>query len=154
MSFWTALKLSGMNIATKKWRTTLTAFASSIGIIGIALILSLSNGFDKQISTFESNTVAGYPIMILKSASDIDTTKMKDKRNEMMGIGDDSDKFPAEKKIYPYDEDTEKMKHKNVLTEDYMKYIEKIPDSLLAGVSTTRLVNMNILKCTIVLVAP
>lgn len=58
MSFFTALKLSGKNIATKKWRTGLTAFASSIGIIGIALILSLSNGFDKQISSYETGALS------------------------------------------------------------------------------------------------
>ncbi len=50
MNFLTALKLSGNNIVTKKWRTALTAFASSIGIIGVALVLSLSNGFNKQIN--------------------------------------------------------------------------------------------------------
>ena len=53
MSFMEALYLSFNNIMTKKGRTLITAFASSIGIIGIALILSLSNGFDLQIDKFE-----------------------------------------------------------------------------------------------------
>ena len=53
MSFLTALKLSFNNIKTKKGRTFLTAFASSIGVIGISLILSLSNGMDKQIDKYE-----------------------------------------------------------------------------------------------------
>ncbi|MEG2351402.1 MAG: ABC transporter ATP-binding protein, partial [Bacilli bacterium] len=53
MNFITALKLSLNNVFTKKGRTVLTSFASSIGIIGIALILSLSNGFNKQINKFE-----------------------------------------------------------------------------------------------------
>ena len=53
MSFFTALSLSFNNLMTKKTRTILTAFAGSIGIIGIALILSLSNGFDKQIDKYE-----------------------------------------------------------------------------------------------------
>ena len=64
MSFITALNLSLRNIITKKGRTLLTAFASSIGIIGIALILSLSNGFDKQIEKFENDTLTNYPITI------------------------------------------------------------------------------------------
>ncbi|MEG1066959.1 MAG: ABC transporter ATP-binding protein, partial [Erysipelotrichaceae bacterium] len=64
MSFFTALKLSYKNICTKKGRTALTAIASSIGIIGIAIILSLSNGFKKQIDTFESNTLYNFPIII------------------------------------------------------------------------------------------
>ena len=58
MGFGTALKLSYKNIRTKLFRTLLTSFASSIGIIGIALILSLSNGFDKQIAKFESDTLS------------------------------------------------------------------------------------------------
>ncbi len=64
MGFGTALKVSGKNIRTKLFRTTLTSFASSIGIIGIALILALSNGFNKQIAEFESSTLSGFPIMI------------------------------------------------------------------------------------------
>ena len=79
MNFFTALKLSGKNIATKKWRTTLTAFASSIGIIGIALVLSLSNGFDKQISSIESDTLSGFPIMISQSTSEIDMSARREK---------------------------------------------------------------------------
>ena len=57
MNYLTALKLSFNNIKTKKGRTLITAFASSIGIIGIALILSLSNGFKLQIDKFEKDTL-------------------------------------------------------------------------------------------------
>ena len=64
MSFFTALYLSLNNIKTKKGRTLLTAFASSIGIIGISLILSLSNGFSKQIDKFERDTSDAMPIVI------------------------------------------------------------------------------------------
>ncbi len=96
MSFLTALKLSGMNIRTKKWRTFLTAFASSIGIIGIALILSLSNGFDKQIDIFESDTLSGFPIMITQKAAEVDINSMmehsKEMRKEMSGDGEDRGK--------------------------------------------------------------
>ena len=62
MNFKTALHLSLNNIRTKKGRTILTAFASSIGIIGISLILSLSNGFDKQIDTFEKKMPQTYQL--------------------------------------------------------------------------------------------
>ena len=64
MNYLTALKLSFNNIKTKKGRTLLTAFASSIGIIGIALILSLSNGFKLQIDKFEKDTLSQAPIII------------------------------------------------------------------------------------------
>ena len=66
MSYRTALKLSANNIKSKKGRTFLTAFASSIGIIGIALILALSNGFDKKIAEFESDALSALPLMITR----------------------------------------------------------------------------------------
>ena len=64
MSFLTALSLSMNNLMTKKGRTILTAFAGSIGIIGIALIMSLSNGVQEYINNVEEETLASYPITI------------------------------------------------------------------------------------------
>ncbi|WP_291626778.1 ABC transporter ATP-binding protein/permease [Clostridium sp.] len=151
MSFFTALKLSGMNIRTKKWRTFLTAFASSIGIIGIALILSLSNGFDRQIDIFESDTLSGFPIMISQKAAEVDINTMmehsKEMRKEMLGEEEvDSSKYPDTDVIYPYNSKENTFIHTNKLTEEYVKYIEDIDDTLLSGISFTRLVNMNFLK--------
>lgn len=73
MSFFTALSLSFNNLLTKKGRTFLTAFAGSIGIIGIALILSLSNGVQRYISRIEEDTLSSYPITIEESTLDIGT---------------------------------------------------------------------------------
>lgn len=148
MSFFTALKLSGMNIKTKKWRTFLTAFASSIGIIGIALILSLSNGFDKQIDMFETDTLSGFPIMINQTATEIDVNDMKSQRNKMLGLDKEEGKYPDSEVVYPYNAEENRRIHKNNLTEDYVKYIENIDKSLLSGLGYTRLVNMNLLKIT------
>lgn len=71
MSLWTALSLSFNNLRTKKARTILTAFAGSIGIIGIALILSLSNGMNNYIQSVEENTLSEYPVQIQGSGVDI-----------------------------------------------------------------------------------
>ena len=71
MSFKTALTLSMNNLLTKKGRTILTAFAGSIGIIGIALILSLSNGIQKYIDKVEEETLSSYPISIQKESIDM-----------------------------------------------------------------------------------
>ena len=71
MSFLTALKLSGNNLRTKLTRTILVAIAGSIGIIGIALILSMSNGFQTFIDTTEENALAEYPIEISESSTDM-----------------------------------------------------------------------------------
>ena len=71
MSFATALRLSLNNLMTKKGRTLLTAFAGSIGIIGIALILSLSNGVQNYIKKIEEDTLSSYPITIEESTVDM-----------------------------------------------------------------------------------
>ena len=71
MSFFTALSLSLKNLMTKKTRTILTSFAGSIGIIGIALILSVSQGFQSYVDTIERDTVSGYPITINETVMDM-----------------------------------------------------------------------------------
>ena len=68
MSLLTSLSLSFNNLRTKKTRTLLVAFAGSIGIIGIALILSLSNGVNKYIKDTEEETLSEYPIEISKDS--------------------------------------------------------------------------------------
>ena len=73
MSFFTALNLSLNNLMTKKGRTLLTAFAGSIGIIGIALILSLSNGVQEYIDKVEEDTLSSYPIAIQEESVDMST---------------------------------------------------------------------------------
>ena len=71
MSLLTALSLSFNNLLTKKGRTLLTAFAGSIGIIGIALILSLSNGINEYITKTEEETLSSYPLVIEKESVDM-----------------------------------------------------------------------------------
>lgn len=71
MSFLTSLSLSFNNLKTKKGRTILTAFAGSIGIIGIALILSLSNGVNRYIQDIEEETLSEYPLQIQSSGFDM-----------------------------------------------------------------------------------
>ncbi len=71
MKFFTALRLSLNNLMTKKGRTLLTSFAGSIGIIGIALILSISNGVQNYINRVEEDTLSSYPITIDESTVDI-----------------------------------------------------------------------------------
>ncbi|CDA15807.1 MAG: ABC transporter ATP-binding protein/permease [Clostridia bacterium] len=71
MNFFTALSLSLNNLMTKKGRTILTSFAGSIGIIGIALILSLSNGVQKYINRVQEDTLSSYPISIEESTVDM-----------------------------------------------------------------------------------
>lgn len=141
MNFFTALRLSGKNIATKKWRTSLTAFASSIGIIGIALILSLSNGFDQQINNFESNTLAGFPIMISQRTMEVDI-------NSFMKQSQNSNKMenPASGVIYPYEYNKNNRIHHNTISDDYIDFLELIDASLLSGIAYVRPINLNLLR--------
>ena len=81
MSFFTALALSTNNLMTKKARTILTAFAGSIGIIGIALIMSLSNGIQLYIDKIQKDTLASYPITI--QAESMDMTSLM---TSLMGV--------------------------------------------------------------------
>ena len=71
MSFFTALALSTNNLLTKKARTILTAFAGSIGIIGIALIMSLSNGIQNYIDKVQEDTLSSYPVTIQAESYDM-----------------------------------------------------------------------------------
>lgn len=137
MSFITALNLSLRNIITKKGRTLLTAFASSIGIIGIALILSLSNGFDKQIEKFENDTLTNYPITISKGTME--------NTEEAMSLFTNTDgKYSDEKYIYKQKIDLEKMTHINNIDDDYLNYLDSIDKNLIDGISYTRLSVMGI----------
>ncbi len=72
MSYLTALSLSFNNLLTKKGRTILTAFAGSIGIIGIAMILSLSDGFRNYIKSVEEDTLSTYPLVITDESVDME----------------------------------------------------------------------------------
>lgn len=101
MSFKMACSLSLNNLMTKKARTFLTSFAGSIGIIGIALIMSLSHGMQSYIDQMENDTMASYPIEIQANSSDMSTLM-----TTMMGMKKESKKH-NDSKIYsrPYVED-------------------------------------------------
>ena len=83
MSLKTALSLSLNNLMTKKGRTILTAFAGSIGIIGIALILSLSNGVSDYITKVQEETLTSYPLTIQESSVDI-TSTVAERRKDIL----------------------------------------------------------------------
>lgn len=89
MSFLTSLSLSFNNLKTKKGRTILTSFAGSIGIIGIALILSLSNGANIYIKSVEEDTLSEYPLQIQSSGIDMSSLLMgAHNNNEEQKTGD------------------------------------------------------------------
>lgn len=143
MSFFTALKLSGKNISTKKGRTALTAFAASIGIIGIALILSLSSGFKIQIDQFQSNALAEFPIIISQTAMSMDAETLE----QMQGMITKAkqEQYPDTNEVYLYDSTKQTIAHTNVFTQEYVDYIEKIDPEICRSIGYTRMVGMNLI---------
>lgn len=142
MNFRTALKLSFNNIKTKKGRTLLTAFASSIGIIGIALILSLSNGFKIEVDNFEKNTLSQAPVIISTQAMTMSEETVSQIKKE------DSPKYPKEEKVYALEDVMETFLHTNILSDEYIEYVKKLDTSLLSGVSYQQATNFNIITKT------
>lgn len=137
MSLLTALSLSLNNIKTKKGRTLLTSFAASIGIIGISLVLALSNGFQIQIDDFEKNTLTQMPIYITPEATDL--------KSEMaLELGNGEDEYPSDNIIKKY-QYTVANAHKNKITSDYINYINSINNDYLNGIGYGYNANMNVI---------
>ena len=141
LSYLSAIHLSFNNIKTKKGRTFLTAFAASIGIIGIALILSLSNGFQLQIDKFEKSTLSQMPITISSQAMQMDESTLEE---QMQSNNEKKDKYPSEKVVKPTETIMEKMVHKNNITSDYLEYINNIDKNLLSGISFLKKTGLNL----------
>ncbi len=134
MSFFTALALSRNNLLTKKGRTFLTSFAGSIGIIGIALILSLSHGVQLYIDSVERSTLSSYPITIQQET--IDFSNMM---SSMMGMNEVDRSEREENRVYTNSISTEMVK--TMLSEmqtnnlkAFKAHIESNPDNILDSV--------------------
>ena len=141
MNFLAALKLSFGNIRTKKGRTFLTAFASSIGIIGIALILSLSNGFNIEVENFEQDSLSQSPIMITNQAMQMDESTL----SELTGKSE-IEKYPSDKKVYAQDDLKDTIVHTNKITKDFVNYLDDMDMSNVSGISYVKGTNINLVN--------
>lgn len=137
MSYWNAIKLSFTNIMTKKGRTILTAFASSIGIISIAVVLAISNGFQKQINTTMSKALAKYPISISQTATDMNSMNERNESNKNVK----NRGYVTAKK-----DQSEQAQHTNKITQKYVNYVKKINPSYANNISYQRGVTLNLLS--------
>ncbi len=100
MSFLTALSLSFKNLLTKKGRTLMTAFAGSIGIIGIASILSLANGVNEYIANVEENTLSEYPLQIEDQGFDMTSLMTMGSSSSDQSSGDSSSNSDSDKPVH------------------------------------------------------
>ena len=141
----TALNLSFNNIRTKKGRTFLTAFASSIGIIGIAVILSLSSGFRTTIDDFQTDAMAQFPIVISRQSAEVDMAAMMEQHTQM--LEDQDEEAPPEEIILTDPDSTIKM-HTNRFTGEYLQYLKNIDPKICSSIGYTRIVSMNMVRKT------
>ncbi|MCL2559597.1 MAG: ABC transporter ATP-binding protein/permease [Turicibacter sp.] len=144
MSFFTALKLSGKNIATKKWRTALTAFASSIGIIGIALIMSLSNGLQAHIDNFQEDSLAEFPIMIIRDAFDMSEETIGDMQDRAEAL--DAQRFTEAQHIYLFEPDLSNIFHTNIFTDEFLTHMQSVDPEIVSSIGYLRFIGMNLLR--------
>ncbi len=123
MSFFTALSMSLQNIRTKKGRTALTSIAASFGIIGVALVLALSNGFNEYVSRVESETASTLPVTV-------SSYTVKYQSIDPSGYNQ-STKFPSDEEIYPYismNNNQNMTISYNNFSEKYFNYLKKLRD--------------------------
>ena len=124
MSFWTALSLSFNNLMTKKGRTLLTSFAGSIGIIGIGLIMSLSNGVQDYITRVENDTMADYPIELKDNTMDMSVmmSAMMDMQDETEASEMEDGKITTSKMVESILDSISSSKTNNLA--EFKKYLE------------------------------
>lgn len=146
MKFKTALKLSARNISTKKGRTILTALASSIGIIGIALILSLSNGFQIQIDKYQGNALNEFPIVISRMMTVVDEEQAQENMQNFKDMLTGEREFADTDYATLKDEPMQNSMHTNNFSDDFMKYINSVDPEVCNSIGYTRTVSMNVLK--------
>lgn len=123
MSFFTAFGLSARNLITKKGRTIATAIAGSIGIIGVALVLALSNGFNAYIADMQTSMLASYPVTVSQTTVDLDTTI-----SNMENGGARLEEFPDGNKLIINVDKGMMTYHYNRITPEYLEYLDGMPE--------------------------
>jgi len=149
MSFFTALHLSLNNIKTKKGRTLLTSFASSIGIIGIALILALSNGFQNQVVMYEHQVSDAMPVVISATKMNLDANSMSSLISSETGMTKTSteDDFTNSNIIKTEQvNDIYSASTINPITTDFMNYLNNINEEYVSAMLINNSVEANLIQ--------
>lgn len=137
MSIWTAFGISLKNLFTKKARTILTALGSSIGIIGIALVLALSNGFSIYIGNMQRDTLSTLPISIGETVLMTNLSDIAESIGGSESVSDDG-------KIPSYIPSTNPSYHNNKITQDYVDYVKNTDTKLYNFISFNYNQNFNL----------
>ena len=140
MSYYQAIRTSFKNLITKKGRTVVTAFAGSIGIIGVAIVLALSTGMTNYVGQVESDSLAGVPIVINQTV--MTSSFGPSGRPDSIESGE----FPEEDIIYSYDSIAETIMHTNILDDQLVSYLENMDPTLYTSISYTTSMIVNMVK--------
>ena len=148
MSIGTSFRLSLKNLFTKKGRTFMTAFAGSIGIIGIALVMSISNGFNIYMEDMQRDMLGQFPVSIMQ-----EHMNMEGMMSPPQFTPNDKDKFPSDGVITVPDASDSNINdmisqvfHYNKITQEYMDYMAAMPKEYYAELSYKYAMNMNLLS--------
>jgi putative ABC transport system permease protein len=137
MSFGTALKTSANNLLTKKGRTLITALAGSIGIIGIALVLSISEGMNIYVRALQSDTLAGFPITVTPSIRQFGPPD----------IANPSDlDYPDTTIITEYN--SAPPEHRNNISDEFVDYLQAMPNEFYNAITYSRAMSMRVISRT------
>lgn len=129
MSYSTAIKLSFKNLMTKKGRTLMTSIAGSIGIIGVCLVLAISNGFTNYVNDLQQTVLAGYPVQIAQETFNL--TEMIQAVMDGTASNNTLEQYPDDKFIIQYDPSIRMDKYKvyNDFGQDYIDYVNKVKEN-------------------------
>lgn len=141
MSFFTAFGLSWRNLITKKGRTIATSVAGSIGIIGVALVLALSNGFNGYIEDMQTSMLAHYPVTVSQITMDMDTMM-----ENMEGSSAKLEQFPDGNKVIIKNRSTLAAYHFNRITKEFVDHVKTIPNDLVVDVTFDYSQNLNVIS--------
>ena len=144
MTYITAIKTSFKNLLTKKGRTLLTAFAGSIGIIGIALVLSISTGMRAYTDSLQSDALAGFPITINQV---VETDQFGPPPGTPLGDPIENE-FPDGNTLYAYDSDASSSIHINVIDDNFMDYLNQMNPEYFNSISYSRSIALNVVDQT------
>lgn len=144
MSYIAALSSSFKNLVTKKTRTFITMVAGSIGIIGIALVLAISNGMNDTVNTVQSDTLSGFPITINERVSA--SINDNDGPPEFIAPGEASEQaFTDEPVLYANDPVASQAIHTNIFTDDFLDYLDAMDSTLYNSISYTSNLELNVI---------
>lgn len=141
-----ALKLAARDMSNKKMRTFIYMLISSVGIIGIAIVISLITGFEQKINDYEKNTLADFPIVIDDVYDNLDIYTQIGEIKNIQKYNDKFELYTSEEVVYPYDWEANNKSHKNKITDEYVRYIKNMDSDLFSAISYKSQIDMNILK--------